>query len=95
MALYIRIKDGQPFGHPFFDWNMQDTVPGIDLNNLPLDWAEFIRVPIPDITIGVYEVAEVSYQWRGDKVYDVWSSRPMTAEEKAAMDEKLKITNGG
>jgi len=93
MTFYIQIKDGQPFQHPYYDWNMKDAFPEVDLNNLPDYLAEFIRVPEPNIEVGMYEVPEVTYQWVGNVVSDVWVARPMTDEERAQKDEQLKYIN--
>ena len=91
MTFYIQIKDGQPFQHPYYDWNMADAFPGVDLNNLPSNLAEFIRIPYPNIEIGTYEVPVVTYEWRGNVVSDVWFTRPMTDEERAEKDALLNL----
>lgn len=71
--LFIRIKDGNPFEHPIVESNMIAAFPNIDLDNLPSNFAEFIRVPRPEPDEGKYIVsATVSYQWDGNVVKDVW-----------------------
>jgi hypothetical protein len=88
LELYIRIRDGQPFGNPIFADNFRDAFPGVDTENLPDTFAKFIRVdaPVP----GTYEVYEgVTYQWVNDVVKDVHPVRPMTDEERAAKDAEL------
>ena len=86
--MFIQIKDGQPHEHPIMDWNFREAFPDIDIDNLPSQFANFERVEC-DIEVGLYEVAEVSYQWVGNAVKDVWSKRPMTNEEKLVVDEQL------
>jgi hypothetical protein len=82
MELYIQIRNGQPFEHPIFGDNFRHAFPGIDVDNLPPEFAVFQRVP-QNVTPGPFEVAEVSYQWFDTIVKDVWSVRPMTDQEKA------------
>jgi len=83
MELYIQVRNGQPFEHPIFGDNFRHAFPGIDVDNLPPEFAVFQRVP-QNVTPGPFEVAEVSYQWFDKIVKDVWSVRPMTDQEKAA-----------
>ena len=82
MELYIQIRNGQPFEHPIFGDNFRQAFPGIDVDNLPPEFAVFQRVK-QNVTPGPFEVAEVSYQWFDTIVKDVWSVRPMTDQEKA------------
>lgn len=87
MRLFIQIKDGQPHEHPIMDWNMRDAFPNVDLDNLPEGFANFVRVTEPDVTFGEYEVPYLShYDWVGNVVKDIWAVRPMTQEEKDAVD---------
>lgn len=88
MRLFIQIRDGQPYEHPIMDWNFREAFPDIDMDNLPPQFANFERVEC-DIEVGLYEAPEVSYQWVGNLVKDVWSKRPMTNEEKLQVDEQL------
>lgn len=83
MELYIQIRNGQPFEHPIFGDNFRQAFPHIDVNNLPLEFARFERVP-QNVMPDVFEIAEVRYEWFGSIVKDVWSIRPMTDQEKAA-----------
>lgn len=86
MELYIQIKDGQPYEHPIFGDNFREAFPHVDINNLPLEFARFVRVPQP--TIGIFEVNEgVTYELIDGVVYDVWHVRPMTTEERAPIEE--------
>lgn len=69
------------------DWNMKDAFPDVDLDNLPPEFAEFIRVSEPDIDVGEFEVPYLShYDWVGNKVKDIWVTRAMTQEERNAID---------
>jgi hypothetical protein len=89
MELYIRIKDGQPFEHPIFGDNFRQAFPNIDTNNLPPEFAKFVRVAAP--AVGVFEVYEACVYELVDGVYtDVHNVRPMTAEEKAAKIEQAR-----
>ena len=89
MELYIRIKDGKPFEHPIFGDNFRQAFPSIDTNNLPPEFARFVRVAAP--TVGVFEVCgECTYELVDGVYTDVHNVRPMTAEEKAAKIEKAK-----
>jgi len=89
MDLFIQIRDGQPYEHPIADWNFYDAFPHIDPNNLPPEFARFERIPYCDIPVGTYEVPILSYQWVGSIVKDVWSTRPMTDDEKVIKDIEL------
>ena len=82
MELFIRIKDGKAFEHPIFGDNFRQAFPGIDIDNLPPEFARFVRVNPP--TVGVFEVCEECVYELVDGVYtDVHHVRPMTDEEKA------------
>lgn len=89
MELYIRIKDGLPFEHPILGDNFRQAFPNIDTENLPPEFARFVRVAPP--TVGVFEVCEECVYELVDGVYtDVHNVRPMTAEEKAARIEQVR-----
>lgn len=89
MDLFIQVRDGQPYEHPIFSDNFREAFPHIDVNNLPPEFARFVRVTAPEP--GVYEVYEGrSYQRDGDVFTDVHQVRPMTAEEKAAKQQAVK-----
>ena len=85
MELYIRIADGQPVDHPILGENFRQAFPNIDTNNLPADFARFVRVDRPvQNRIYQYIGSEPTYQWVDGVVMDVWEDRDMTAEERAA-----------
>jgi hypothetical protein len=87
--LYIQIVDGQPHEHPIFANNFKDAFPDIDTENLPSNFAKFIRVKQPEI--GLFEVLEpVTYQWFDNVVKDVWTYRPMTDQEKRDFIAQVK-----
>jgi hypothetical protein len=89
MNLYIRIKDGQPFEHPIFEDNFCQAFPDIDLNNLPTEFAKFVRVSPP--TLGVYEKNQtVSYQLIDGVYTDVFSCEQMTAQEITEKQQNLR-----
>lgn len=71
--LFIRIVDDQIFEHPILEQNFRMAFPNVDVDNLPPEFAEFIRVPCPEADEGKIIVsASCSYQWDGDVVKDVW-----------------------
>ena len=91
MKLFIRIVDGKPFEHPVTEETMQLVFPDVDLNNLPSDWAEFIRSHKP--ALGVYQKflnEDAVYELVDGKYTDVWPIVDMTAEEKAAKQQERK-----
>ena len=89
MELYIRIKDGKPFEHPIFGDNFRQAFPSIDTNNLPPEFARFVRVAAP--TVGMFEVyIDCVYQMVDGVYTDVHNMRPMSAEEKAAKIEQAR-----
>ena len=90
MELFIRLQNGQPFEHPIFEDNFRQAFPDVDVENLPPEFAQFIRVPQP--TIDVYEVYEgVTYERNGNGFTDVHHVRPMTDEEKTAKQNETKL----
>jgi hypothetical protein len=83
MNLYIQIRNGQPHEHPIMGDNFRQAFPTIDTENLPPEFANFERIPAPEI--GLFDVLEGPvYEWDNGIVKDVWTIRPMTDEEKAA-----------
>lgn len=88
MELFIRLQNGQPFEHPIFGDNFRAAFPDVDTNNLPPEFARFIRVEPP--VVGTYEVYEgVTYEQDGVGYTDVHHVRPMTDEERAIKDKQL------
>lgn len=97
MELFIRIKDGQPFEHPILGDNFRQAFPDVDTNNLPTEFARFVRVEVP--MLGPYEKNQtVSYQLINGVYTDVFVCEQMTAEEIAATQQEAKdswTANGG
>jgi hypothetical protein len=96
MELYIKLLNGKPVDHPITKENMESAYSHVDLDNLPVDWAKFVRVPRPQL--GTYDVAEVYYEWVGDVVMDVWYTHTMGEEEKQQKQARVKkswIEDGG
>lgn len=91
MELFIRLVDGQPFEHPIFGDNFRQAFPDVDVDNLPPEFARFERVEQPNAAT-TFEVEECSYQWVDGIVKDVWTVRPMTAEEEA--QKRQDLTDG-
>lgn len=89
MELFIRVKDGKPFEHPIFGDNFREAFPHVDVNNLPPEFARFVRVAAP--VMGVYEKNQAASYQLVDGVYtDVFSVEQMTAEEIAAKQQAVK-----
>lgn len=87
MNLYIQIRNGQPYEHPILEDNFKQAFPHIDVNNLPPEFAKFIRHK-PQYNASVFEVDEIKYEWCNGVVQDVWYVREMTSNEKI---EKIKL----
>ena len=89
MELFIRIKDGQPFEHPILGDNFRQAFPDVDTNNLPVEFARFVRVVQP--TLGPYEKNQtVSYQLVDGVYTDVFACEQMTAEEIAIKKQTVR-----
>lgn len=90
MNLYIKIKDGQPFEHPIIEENFHQAFPHINTNNLPPEFARFIRAARPPI--GPYEKNQrCQYERREDGLYqDVWYTDQMTPEEIKEKQDSVK-----
>jgi hypothetical protein len=88
MELYIKIKDGKPFEHPILGNNFRQAFPSIDTNNLPPEFARFVRVAAP--VLGPFEVyVECVYELVDGVYTDVHKVRQMTNEEKAAVHQRV------
>jgi len=89
MKLYIQIKDGKPFEHPIFEDNFREVFSDIDPNNLPPEFAQFVRVNPP--TAGLYKVVQsAGYEFKDGVWTDVYQERDMTQEEKKAVQNPIK-----
>lgn len=89
MELFIRIVDGKPFEHPILDENFRAAFPDLNTNNLPPEFARFIRLAAPKL--GPYEKNQtVTYEWDGDVVKDVWRCEQMTSEERQTKIDYVK-----
>jgi hypothetical protein len=89
MELFIRIQNGQAFEHPILGANFYEAFPNVDTNNLPAEFARFVRVAAP--VVGVYEKNQtVSYQLVDGAYTDVFSVEQMTAEEIATKQQAVK-----
>jgi hypothetical protein len=97
MELFIRIKDGQPFEHPIFGDNFRQAFPDVDTNNLPSEFARFVRVEAP--AVGVYEnYTGVTYELIDGVYKDVHHVVPMTEQQKIDKQNSVKAVwsaNGG
>lgn len=85
MNLYIQTENGQTVNHPAFESNLIAAFGGV-----PDHWKPFVRVERP--TLGMYETLESeqpAYQMVDGVWTDVWTVRPMTAEEIAAVHQQV------
>lgn len=83
MDYFIRIVDGQPVEHPIAGDNFRAAFPNIDVNNLPPEFARFIRLRPTGVNVGFYENLTEAYVWANGVVRDNWHAAPMSAEEYA------------
>jgi len=89
MEFFIRIKDGQPFEHPIIGDNFCQAFPDVDTNNLPAEFAKFVRVEQPNL--GPYEVyVSCTYEKVDDYYTDVHHVRQMTDVEKQNLQNTVK-----
>ena len=89
MELFLRIQNGQPFEHPILGDNFRQAFPHIDVNNLPAEFARFIRVAPP--VLGPYEKNQtVVYQLVNGVYTDVFTCEQMTAQEISAKQQAVK-----
>jgi hypothetical protein len=89
MNLYIKIVDGKPVDHPIQEDNFIQAFPGVDLENLPPEFARFSRVAVPQ-GARIYEINDSTYDWDNGIVKDVHVIRPMTPEEKESLQNQAK-----
>jgi len=82
MELFIKIVDGQPFEHPILGDNFRQAFPDIDTENLPSNFAKFVRIERPTVT-ALQIVEGPEYQWIDGVVKDVWTVREMNETERA------------
>ena len=74
IELVIKIVNGEPYEHPIIRENFEQAWPDLDFDNLPPEFARFVRVPCPEPDAGKYIVSAMcSYQFIDDEVRDVWS----------------------
>jgi len=91
MELFIRIKDGQPFEHPILGDNFRQVFPDVDVNNLPPEFAHFVRVEPP--VVGVYEnYTGVTYEFIDGVYKDVHHVEPMTEQQKLEKQNAVKAS---
>jgi hypothetical protein len=86
MNLFIETENGQIKNHPAFEDNLLQA-----FGSIPAHWEPFIRVERP--TPGVYDVLESNeptYEKVDGTWTDVWMMRPMTQEEKTALQQSVR-----
>lgn len=90
--LIIKMENGTPKNHPMLLENFVQCFPDVDVNNLPEDYKFFERVERP--RLGLYEVLDPPtpvYTLIDNVVKDVWHVRDMTAEERQAKIDSIKL----
>jgi hypothetical protein len=88
---FIQIKDGQPFEHPIARENMQQLFPQHDLDTTtPDNFAVFERKQ-PPLTGPYTRVTDQTYEWVNGIITDVFATRELTAEERFAQQESVKL----
>jgi hypothetical protein len=91
MKLFIKVKDGEPVDHPIIEENFIQAFPDIDIENLPPEFAKFIRVERPETAR--FEVYEgLTYEWNGWAFADVHHVRPMNGVERTEAIERIKAS---
>jgi len=92
MKCYIRVVDGAPHEHPIVKVNMEQAFPDIDLDNLPPEFNQFVRLEAP--ALGVYEKNQTVFyelvEGMAGTYTDVFSCEQMTTEEITAKQDVVK-----
>ena len=85
MNLYIETENGLVKNHPAFENNLLQA-----FGEIPSQWEPFNRVerPTPDV-YSVLSFDEPTYEKINNTWTDVWTVRPMTAEEKTAEQQAV------
>lgn len=86
MNLYIETENGVAKNHPAFENNLLQA-----FGSVPTHWEPFTRIerPVP-MVYQVLESDESSYAKVNGVWVDVWATRNMTAEEKAAKQQATR-----
>lgn len=86
MILYIKVENGKTVDHPVAGWNLMEVFGGIPDNYEPFERGE--KPPL-----GMYEVDDFDAQLYGKNENglwtDLWPTRPMNAEERAAKEAEV------
>jgi hypothetical protein len=84
---FIRWNGSETEGYPEHSGMMQASH-GIDIDNLPNNWKEFVRTDKPNLSAVIKVIDGPSYYLNADdgKVYESYVERDMTTEERAAHD---------
>jgi hypothetical protein len=87
MNLYLKIVDGQPEGHPYFEDNLLTVYKGL----IPSEYQPFLRVAANP---SEYMVPVASAYQLVDGVWqDTWEYREMTTAERAEIDSMWEMMN--
>ena len=89
MRLFIRIKDEVPFEHPILESNFIQAFPEVDIDNLPPEFVEFIRIEKPELgTYGTH--ISTTYELVDGMYTDKHVVHEMTPAEKIKKDELIQ-----
>lgn len=89
MRLFIRIRNGRPFGNPILEENFVESFPGIDINDPPEGFEECFKSAEPSLS--PYEILEATYyDWDVNRVVEKFKIRLMTDDEKKEKQDSIK-----
>lgn len=89
LELYIQIENGVAINHPILGDNLRQAFPEMDTNNLPSNYAKFIRCPAP--VLGPYEIYKgSSYGIVNGEYTDIHIIEQVTDDEKQALQSIAK-----
>ena len=89
MQLFIRVQDGATIGNPILEDNFREAFPDVDTNNLPPEFARFIRPEPPELKM--WETREhQGYIFVDGAWTDAWVVKEMTQEEKNFIQKPVK-----
>jgi hypothetical protein len=91
MEYIIQLKNGQPFEHPILIQNFLKAFPNIDINDLGVNFVEFVKIqPLEN----KYQIAEnAGYGWVDGKIHQLWNYKEMSDEEKIQFDTIEALLN--
>lgn len=93
--LFMRVINGRPIDHPQSEYGMKILFPpeqypeyDYNLNVLPIEYYPLETLPQPNLQ--AFQKLNLTYEFLGNKVRDVWTVLDMTVEEQNARLEELE-----